>query len=565
MLNRDVRRLADESFDILIVGGGIYGACAAWEAASRGLKAALVEKHDFCTGSSAKMYKMIHGGLRYMQHADLPRVISSSRERTAFLTIAPHLAHPVPIVIPTYGHAMRGKEILRIAVAAYSLLTLNRNGTVRDPERHVPAGRTMSRTELAQLFPDLPGEDLTGGVLFYDGQVHNPARLVLAFLQSAAQEGAAIANYVEAVELLAADGQVRGMRVQDRQSGDELEVRARFVLNTSGPWAPWLIQKLFEGRQKPDTAFSRDACFIVKRRFAHPYGLTLPSRSRDRDALLSRERRHLFVVPWRGEYSIIGTWHKVTAEHPERLSFSDEELEDFVAEVNDGYPGLVASAGEVGIVNYGLIPFGTDSPESTELSYGKRSVVIDHAKTHDTAGLLTVIGIRFTMGRGDAKTAIDEIVRRLGLSARASSTHRQPVFGGDFDSFNALLKDVRRAFPGHGDPYLHETIAHHHGTGYAKLAGLIDENPALGELVPGTHTLAAEVVNAVRNEMAVTVSDVIFRRTGIGTGDVPDSGCIEIVAGLCADELGWSDGRRQIEIARVIEELPQISPSSALS
>lgn len=564
MLERDVQRLASEAFDVLIVGGGIYGACAAWEAASRGLKTALVEKHDFCTGSSAKMYKMIHGGLRYMQHADLPRVISSSRERTAFLTIAPHLAQPVPIVIPTYGHAMRGKEILSAAVAAYSLLTVNRNSTVRDPALHVPGGRAMSRTELAQLFPGLPDEDLTGGVLFYDGQVHNPARLVLAFLQSAALEGAAIANYVEARELLAADQRVQGMRVTDRHSGDEFDIRARFVLNTSGPWAPWLIERLFNGRQRPDTAFSRDACFIVKRRFQHPYGLTLPSRSRDRDALLSRERRHLFVVPWRGEYSIIGTWHKVTADHPEELSLSDQELDEFVAEVNDGYPGLVGSADEVQILNYGLIPFGSHSAEAIDLSYGKRSVIIDHARTHDTAGLLTVIGIRYTMGRGDAKSALDEITRRLGITATPSMTHRRPVFGGSFDSFHSLLDDVRHAFPAINDPLALDTIAHHHGAEYGALASLIAADPELETLVPGTHTLAADVVNAARNEMALTLSDVIFRRTGIGTGDIPQPVSIEAVAQLCARELGWSEGRRQMEIDQVRDELPRISASHAL-
>lgn len=558
MLERNLERLASETFDVLIIGGGIYGCCAAWEAASRGFKTALVEKHDFCSGSSSQLYKIIHGGLRYMQHADVPRVISSSRERTAFLTIAPHLAQPLPIVIPTYGHAMRGKEILRAALAAYSLLTLNRNSTVRDPALHIPEGRAMSRTEVAQLFPDLPDAGLTGAVLFYDGQFHNPTRMGLAFLQSAAQQGAAIANYVEASELLAADNQVHGMRVVDRRGDEAFDIRARFVLNTTGPWAPWLISGLFKGQKKPDTVFSRDACFVVRRRFPHPYGLTLPSRSSDRDALLSREKRHLFIVPWRGEYSIIGTWHKVCADHPEELSLRGEELEEFVAEVNDGYPGLLESVDEVQTLNYGLIPFGDESDGANAMSYGKRSVFIDHAKTHDTAGLLTVIGIRYTMARADAKSALDEITRRLGASSRASVTHREPVFGGGFESFNALLKEVQLAFPSTSDSYVHDTIAHHHGAEYGALAKLIADNPELGVVVPGTRTLAADVVNAVRNEMAVTLSDVIFRRTGIGTGDIPQRISIEAVARLCADELDWPERRLQAETDRVLAELQVI-------
>ncbi len=555
MLERNVHRLSDETFDVLIIGGGIYGAAAVWESASRGFKTALIEKHDFCSGSSARIYKMLHGGLRYMQHADFPRVISSSRERTAFLTIAPHLAQPMPVVIPTYGHGMRGQEVLRAAVAAYSLLTLNRNGSVRDPALHIPGARGMSRTELNQLFPELPARDLTGAVLFYDGHVHNPTRLALAFLQSAANHGAAIANYVEANELLTTSGKVEGVRVEDRCTKDVFDVRARFVLNTSGPWAPWLIEKFFSGARRPETVFSRDACFIVKRRFAHPYGLTVPSRSRDSDALMSREKRHLFVIPWRGEYSIVGTWHKVCTDHPENLALDGAELEDFVAEVNDGYPGLISSPGEIQTINFGLIPFGDGKGGAGELSYGKRSVVIDHSKTHNVTGLLTVIGIRYTMARGDARDAVDQIARRMDASVRPSVTHRKAIFGGDFEKFSDLLTEVRRAFPSTSDAHVLDTIAHHHGAEYIALAELIRENPALGAILPGTRTLAADVVNAVRGEMAITLSDVVFRRTGIGTGDIPSLASIQAVADLCASELGWNAQRQSDEVDRVIQEL----------
>ncbi len=557
MLERNVHRLGEDAFDVLIIGGGIYGAAAAWESASRGLKTALVEQHDFCSGSSAKIYKMIHGGLRYMQHGDFARVISSSRERTAFLTIAPHLAQPMPVVIPTYGHGKRGQEVLRAAIGAYSALTFNRNGPVRDSALHVPGARGMSRTELAQLFPELPARDLTGAVLFYDGHVHNPTRLALAFLQSAAKHGAAIANYVAARDLLTTSGRVEGVRVEDVLTKEVFDIRARFVLNTSGPWAPWLIEKFFPGRSRPETVFSRDACFIVKRRFAHPYGLTVPSRSRDRDALMSRETRHLFVIPWRGEYSIVGTWHKVCADHPESVKLSETELEDFVAEVNDGYPGLISSIGEVQTINFGLIPFGDGKGGAGELSYGKRSVIIDHSKTHNVTGLLTVIGIRYTMARGDAKDAVDQVARHLGASLRPSMTHRDPIFGGGFDKFSDLLTEVRRAFPSTTDAHVHDTIAHHHGAEYIALAALIGENPSLGTIIPGTRTLAADVVNAVRGEMAIALSDVVFRRTGIGTGDIPSLASIEAVAELAAGELGWSAQQRREEIDRVIQELPR--------
>ena len=184
-MKRDLSRLADREFDLVVIGGGIFGACAAWDAAQRGLSVALIERGDFCGATSANHLKMVHGGIRYLQHGDIYRLRQSSGERRAFLRIAPHLVRPLPVVIPTYGNGMKGKTVLRLGMGVYDLLTADRNRGIADPARHIPPGSSIGRGDVLRMFPGLPTRGLTGAGVFCDGQIYNPPRLVFAILQSA--------------------------------------------------------------------------------------------------------------------------------------------------------------------------------------------------------------------------------------------------------------------------------------------------------------------------------------------------------------------------------------------
>lgn len=201
VLKRDIAAIQTKEFDLIIVGGGIFGACAAWEAASRGVSALLLEKGDFSHATSANHFKMVHGGIRYLQHGDIPRVRESCRERSAFLRIAPHLVQPLPIFIPTYGHGIKGKLFLGIGLGMYDLITIDRNKGIM-PERRIPWGKFISKKQALEHFPDLPLEGLTGGAIFCDGQMYNPPRLTIAFLRSAAERGGEAANYVEVTDFI---------------------------------------------------------------------------------------------------------------------------------------------------------------------------------------------------------------------------------------------------------------------------------------------------------------------------------------------------------------------------
>ena len=322
-MKRNLKALAEKEYDLVVVGGGIFGICVAWDAALRGLSVALLERGDFGQAATANCFKMVHGGIRYLQHADLLRVREASRERNVLLRIAPHLVHPLPFVLPTYGHGLKGKEILNAALKTYDFVTWDRNRGIIDFGQRIPAGSMLSRNECLDLFPALRSPDLTGAVLFYEAQMYSPARLALSYLRSAIDAGADGANYLEAIDFLRTGNRILGVRARDALTGSELDVRGKVTINAAGPWAGPLLKAVLGLRLNPRPTFSRDAFFLVRGRISGEYALGLPSKSKDRDAILSRGSRHLFLVPWRN-YTLLGVWHEVHRGSPDRVGLTAE-------------------------------------------------------------------------------------------------------------------------------------------------------------------------------------------------------------------------------------------------
>ncbi|HEY8510296.1 MAG TPA: FAD-dependent oxidoreductase, partial [Steroidobacteraceae bacterium] len=210
-MTRDLKTLSAEPFDVLVIGGGAAGAAAAREASLRGLRTALIEREDFGGGTSAHCFKVVHGGIRYIQHADLRRLRLSCAERSALLRLAPHLVHPLPFAVPTYGYARSSKWFIGTGMLLYDALTLGRNRGLEDPSRRIRLTRFFGREETLRLFPLLQRKGLTGAAVFEDGQMHNPPRLVLAFVMAAQELGATVANYVEAERFLLEGNRVIGV------------------------------------------------------------------------------------------------------------------------------------------------------------------------------------------------------------------------------------------------------------------------------------------------------------------------------------------------------------------
>ncbi len=549
-MKKNIGNLAEREFDLVVVGGGIFGACASWDAAQRGLKVALLEKGDFSQETSAHHLKMVHGGIRYMQHADVYRVWESSRERAALLKVAPHLVHPLPIIMPTYGHGKKGKAVLGTGVFLYDLLTMNRNRKIQDEGRRIPPGKLITREEVLGHFPGVEQKGLTGAAVFYDTQMYNPPRLALSFIRSAADAGAVVANYIEVTGFLKRDNRIEGVRATNVISGESMDIRSKMVLNSAGPWAEKVLETGMGLRLEQKPVFSRDVCFVVSRPPAGKYALACQIKTEDADAVFSRGGRHLFIAPWR-DCTLVGVWHGVFNGAPEDVTVTREEMKKFLDEANDAYPDLSLSIEDVAVVNTGLILFAENREETSKISFGKRSILIDHGRKHNIEGLITLIGVRATTARGMAEKAVDLVFRKMGKHPPNSKTETTPIFGGRIDRFDEYLGQAQGRRPHGLENGVIESLVHNYGCEYHRVLKYIDERPDLGRRVADTTVLKAEIVHAVREEMAEKLGDVVFRRTDLGTGRHPGEDAVLECARLMASELGWDEDRENKEADEV--------------
>jgi glycerol-3-phosphate dehydrogenase len=552
-MRRNPAALADRELDVVVVGGGICGAAILRDAVQRGLSAALLERGDFAGATSAHSLKVVHGGIRYLQHLDVARVRESSRERSALLRIAPHLVHPMPVVVPTFGHGIRGGEALAAAFLLLEALTATRNRGLVDPERRVPRTRLISRRQVVAWYPELEHRELTGAGMFWDGQVYNPPRLVWEFIRTAGESGGEAANYCEVTDLLRRNGRVTGVAVGDRLSGERFQVRAKVVVNAAGPFAEQLFVRCGI-RQTARIALSRDMAFVIRRRLDGGRALALQTRYRDPDAILSRGPRHLFLAPWRG-VTLVGVSSAVFRGDPDALSVTEDEIAGFLAEIQEAVPHLDLARGDIARVHAGLLPIAESGLVRGNVSFGKRSHVVDNAEADGLEGLVTVVTNRLTTARGVAERAVDLTFRKLGAVPPRCRTAETPLHGGAFSGFAELLSEVgesvRDLMPASVAGPVAERLARNYGSSHREVLRLAEADRSLAEPIGTSGALRAEIVHAIREEMAQSLADCVFRRTDLGTAGPPADSELGVVAELAAEELGWSAGRKATELAEV--------------
>ncbi len=556
-MKRNLLALTDTAFDLLIVGGGIYGAALTWEAVSRGLSVALVEKGDFGGATSANSLKIIHGGLRYLQHADFKRMRESIRERRNLLKIAPHLIHPLPIVVPTYGHGVKGREAMGIALKLNDLISCDRNWSIPDPAHHIPAGRILSKAECLAKLPGIRTEGLTGGAAFCDAQVYNSERLTLAFLKSAAAAGAQMANYAPVVGLLQQGERIQGAVVQDALTGEQVEVRAKWVINTTGPWIHQLI-RLAEGSGRSPTStlppnLAKAVNFVVRPLFeGYAVGLQSQNASHDEDAVINKGSRFLFTAPWR-QASMIGTWYfPYDGTDPTGLAVTPEEIEFCLRDMNGAYPPARLTVEDIQYVHCGLLPSRGLSRHG-EVNLAKHYAIDTHTQAGIT-GLLTVSGVKYTTARDVASKVVTQVLPLLGKPATQSRTDSMPLVGGDLPSVKDLVKRLHRNYGQFLSEERLQDLVFNYGTeaeGVLSQAFEGDAPPPQSAQAAERQLLQSQVRYAVRAEMAQHLLDVILRRTGLGSAKQPSAEELAQCAEVMAEELGWSIQERARELEEV--------------
>jgi glycerol-3-phosphate dehydrogenase len=520
-MNRDLDRLGTDLFDLLIIGGGIHGLAIAHDAALRGLRTALVERHDFGAGTSFNHHRTLHGGLRYLQSGDLRRMRESIRERRTFARIAPQFIAPQPFLMPTMARLSRSAGAMRAAFALDALVAVDRNRHVPANLR-LPAGRVLSRRELLARLPEARAFDATGAALWYDYRTEDADRLTLAFGLAAARNGATLVNYADAIEPLRTGQMVAGMRVRDAITGSAIDVRARVTVNAAGAGAGRVM-----------------AAFGTRRAFPLLKAMNLvTSRSGGHDAFAAptASGRLLVALPWRGRLTI-GTSHGDHLSGPDDTRASATERDSFLAEVNTAFPWLQLTPGDVALVHRGIVPAQTAPGRLPELL--DRAEVRDHARD-GIEGAISVVGVKYTTARAVAEHTVDLACRKLGGIGAASR------------SASAPLVDAAGAADAPADVPDFERLRQRFGSRAAPIMAVARADASLGACVSSeAPTIAAEIIEAIEHEMALTLEDVVVRRTGLGAAGHPGAIVVERCARIMQQRLGWSEERVRDEVEGV--------------
>jgi glycerol-3-phosphate dehydrogenase len=398
---RDLARLAEREFDVLVVGGGIYGLTIAYDAAQRGLSVALIDRGDFGAATSFNHLKTIHGGLRYLQSADFQRMRESIHERRAFARIAPRWIAPQAFAIPTGASLTRNPIAMRAALALDALVGRDRNEGV-DPGRHLPAGRIVAGTACRDLF-DAAIRGVASAAVWYDYQTVDGDRLTLSFAKGAAAHGAALANYVEAIGALKTGQRATGVQARDTLSGQAFDIRSRMVVNAAGPWAA----TLFDQSAAPRWPLLKAMNLVTSRpaRKAALVGATHAGRA-------------LVMLPWQGR-TLVGTSESSDLRQPDDQEARRGEVDAFLADVNETFPALGLKPEEVTLVHRGIVPAAEANGRISLLAHSR---IIDHAEDGRTPELISIAGVKYTTARAVAERAVDLILRKLGRSAVACRT-----------------------------------------------------------------------------------------------------------------------------------------------
>ena len=530
-MQRNFPDLGSTVFDVAIVGGGITGSCIARDAARRGLSVALIDKRDFSCGTSSGSTKLVHGGLRYLKTMEFRLIRESLRERRVWEKIAPHMVYPMPFLLPLKKASE--KWVVGAGLTLYDMLSYDRNW-IDDPDQKMPGHRAISADDARRLEPALSSFNFDSAMLYYDCQMYSPERLGLECLIDAVKHNAVVCNYAEAVSFEMKDGGIGAVRVLDTLSGNEANLRARLFVNAAGPWADRMLE-LTEGGESSHKLIRSKGIHVVTRELTREHALAVSSKG-----------GHFFIVPWRG-HSIIGTTDTVFTGKPDELRVTGDEIDGFLTFVNEGLPGLSVSRDDVCYAYAGLRPLVDDGSKSSYTA-SRKAEIVDHGAEGGTANLLSAIGGKWTTSREIAEKCVDMIATKLKATRTECDTALVPLPG----SAGRHKAKVAALAAAHGTLAASSiaNLARNYGAMSDDVLALADDDKTLLRTVSQRlPDIAAQVLYAVRSEMAMTLEDVVFRRTGLGTLGPLEAHALNDISQMMGAELKWSEAERLKQIA----------------
>jgi glycerol-3-phosphate dehydrogenase len=511
-VRRPLSDLASTSFDLLVIGAGINGTGIARDAARRGLRVLVVDKADIASGTTSWSSRLIHGGLRYLEHAEIGLVHESLQERERLLHIAPHLVKPLPLTLPIYKHHKRGPLMIRAGMIAYDTLSWNKSL----PRHHMYSAKGALDHE-----PGLNPDAIAGAARYYDAQVEFPERLSLESALDAIEYGADVRTWTEVVGFHVEAGVVRGAIVRDMLTGEEATVWASVTVNVAGPWVDAVLQV------DPDLAAGQRHIGATK----GTHIVVDPFPGAPSDALYveaTQDGRPYFIIPWNDLY-LIGTTDTRFDGDLDEVDPTEDEISYLLTETNIAIPSAGLTRDSVRYAYAGLRPLPFQKAGS-EGAITRRHVIHDH--TPRIAGLISIIGGKLTTFRSLAELTVDAVAKKLGRNLPKSDTGASPLPGAGNFTLAQRPQWLRE------DTIIH--LARVYGSRASTIVDLADREPGLRDVIhEPTGAIAAEVVFAVEVEFAATLQDILFRRTMIGYGRDAGQSALDEIERLLIGRLDW--------------------------
>ncbi len=525
---RRLEDVSDQQFDVIVIGAGINGTGIARDAAMRGLSVLLLDKTDIAGGTTSWSSRLIHGGLRYLEHAEVGLVRESLRERERLLHIAPHLVQPLPLTIPIYAWHRRGAILIRAGMVAYDVLSWDKS---------VPRHHMMGRDQAIAHEPGLSADGLTGAARYYDAQVEFPERLAVENTISATAHDITVRTGAEVVDLIAEAGVVRGVRWRDVVTGEDGEAHAKVTVNVAGSWLDQVLGTL-DCADLPRLVGGTKGSHIVVDPFPGA-----PS-----DALYveaKQDGRPYFIIPWNGRY-LIGTTDIRYNGDLDRIVPTEEEIQYLLDEANLVIPDAGLTRDHVLYAYAGLRPLPFQ-PEGTESGITRRHLIVDHAPKVE--GLLSIVGGKLTTFRNLAEETVDAIFRKLGRPVPACPTRKTPLPGAT-GNLERISRELRTDGPAWLAPESADTLLHVYGTRAEHIVAYANSGPAILKRVVDEETglIGAAAMYGLDHEFAQRLSDIVMRRTMTGYNADAGQAAASAIAALAEETGRWTAAQASAEV-----------------
>ncbi|HPE18706.1 MAG TPA: glycerol-3-phosphate dehydrogenase/oxidase [Tenuifilaceae bacterium] len=535
---------SQSNFDIIVIGGGITGVSVAYEAATRGLSVALFEKDDFGQATSAATSKLIHGGLRYLKNLEFGLVRESLTERRVWENIAPNFVYPIPFMVPTYNNLKSNRFFLFMGMVLYDILSYDKAWTW-DKTKKLPLHSTISAKRTLSLEKCVKTKGLTGSSIYYDCQNINPERLTLSVLKSAIANGVKAANYAKVKSFVRSNGNILGVNVVDSLSGIEHQFTAKVTINCAGPWADIVLNSANTENGKKHNIRRSEGIHIITKKLVNKHAVTV----------MTKDGRHIMLMPWRN-HSLIGTTDKEYTGDPDDYKVTKESIQGLIDDMNENYGCEQLKYEDVIFAYGGLRPLVDDQTQGSYES-SRKYEIYDNAK-NGLNGLITIEGGKYTTSRKLACQAMRKVEKKLNRKLEKSVTNKQYLEGSNIKDMSDFITKLKSNYPNFS-PETVEYVGKNYGTHCHEVFTIAKSSSNLNEVITNDGEILAEVAYAIQHEMAKSLTDIFFRRTGIGTLGYPGDEVFNKVTNIAQEMLNWDENKTQLEVkkAMMIFNLPR--------